>query len=773
MKSATGTSPATVHDALLKALRAASDHNRSDVVAPAAILWTDKERRWEAVVPRLRGELPLLALGSYAPEEFTGPAIWLRCVIAGTLPEVELPDGTPIIYLPGSGRADLRAVEDCPPEVRPLAELQYRGGFFTHRNARDWTPAGFLQNRLGVKVSEDTATRQALARALPKLLNESVLTLEAQSPIKAAYLDSLLIPDPDRELLRWLDGPKGYGERIKGEDPAVWAAFRRICADQYGFDPVDDGEVTAAGLLGERRGAWRNVWRRFADASKKYPNLPALLDRARPEKMTLFEPPAPYWPQDNREQEDLLRESLSELSGKPGPEARAKILALEAEHGERRGWVWAEFGEAPLAGALLHLAALVEATKSLGSGTPEELAAYHASEGWKADWATLEALASVETERDSAAVKAAVESVYRPWLEESTRRFQKAVAEAPLPAPVEADDAPEPESGVCVLFTDGLRYDVARHLAGVLEEQVARVELGWRFSAIPGVTATAKPAISPIGPLLGPGEGFGATVNGSRVTADSLRLLLREGGYEILAGGTRGTPSGAAWTELGNLDAAGHNRGWKMAREVRRSARELADRILDLLEAGWREVRVITDHGWLLLPGGLPKAELPEHLTTVRKGRCARLRDGANASYQVVPWSLDSDVRVAVAPGIHAFEAGKEYEHGGLSPQECVVPVLTVTASAAPTTAANIAEVKWTGLRCKVRVEDAPENAKVDLRSRAADPSASITSAKPIKPDRTAALFVADDTREFEAAILVVLDSEGRVLAQVPTVVGG
>ena len=196
--------------------------------------------------------------------------------------------------------------------------------------------------------------------------------------------------------------------------------------------------------------------------------------------------------------------------------------------------MWAEFGEAPLAGALLHLAALTEATKSLGSGTPEELAAYHATEGWKADWVTLEALASVETERDSAAVKAAVEAVYRPWLEESTRRFQKAVAEAPLPAPMEADDAPEPESGVCVLFTDGLRYDVARHLAGVLEEQTARVELGWRFSAIPGVTATAKPAISPIGPLLGPGEGFGATLNGSRVTADSLRRLLREGGYEIL-----------------------------------------------------------------------------------------------------------------------------------------------------------------------------------------------------------------------------------------------
>lgn len=194
----------------------------------------------------------------------------------------------------------------------------------------------------------------------------------------------------------------------------MWAAFCRICANRYGFDPVADGEVTVGRLLGERRDAWRNVWRRFADAPKKYPNLPALLDRARPEKMTLFEPPAPYWPQDNREQEDLLRESLSELSDKPGPEACIEILALEAEHGERRGWVWAEFGEAPLAGALLHLAALAEATKSLGSGTPEELAAYHASEGWKAYWGTLEALAPVETERDSAAVKAGLKPCIVP-----------------------------------------------------------------------------------------------------------------------------------------------------------------------------------------------------------------------------------------------------------------------------------------------------------------------------------------------------------------------
>jgi len=79
------------------------------------------------VVPRLRGQLPLLTLGPYAPDAFTGPAIWLRCVIAGTIPEVELPEGTPVIYLPGVDRADLRAVEDCPRSLQPLAEVQYRG----------------------------------------------------------------------------------------------------------------------------------------------------------------------------------------------------------------------------------------------------------------------------------------------------------------------------------------------------------------------------------------------------------------------------------------------------------------------------------------------------------------------------------------------------------------------------------------------------------------------------------------------------------------------
>lgn len=52
-------------------------------------------------IPALKRLMPgLVALGSYDPEQRTGPAIWLKCAIAGLLPDVLL-DGVPVVYLPG------------------------------------------------------------------------------------------------------------------------------------------------------------------------------------------------------------------------------------------------------------------------------------------------------------------------------------------------------------------------------------------------------------------------------------------------------------------------------------------------------------------------------------------------------------------------------------------------------------------------------------------------------------------------------------------------
>ena len=73
-----------VIDRLVKAIRDAAVHNPDVQAAPACILWPDGDRQWEPVVPRLQIEMPeLLQLGDYTPEKRIGPAIWLRCAIAG------------------------------------------------------------------------------------------------------------------------------------------------------------------------------------------------------------------------------------------------------------------------------------------------------------------------------------------------------------------------------------------------------------------------------------------------------------------------------------------------------------------------------------------------------------------------------------------------------------------------------------------------------------------------------------------------------------------
>jgi len=123
-----------VLDHLLKAVRDAAVFNPEVQVAPACILWPDRDHQWEAVIPVLQAELPeLMILGDYAPEKRIGPAIWLRWVLAKSVVHENRENHekhqnknnkcsclswTPIFYLPGVSRQDLRAVESCPDHLK-------------------------------------------------------------------------------------------------------------------------------------------------------------------------------------------------------------------------------------------------------------------------------------------------------------------------------------------------------------------------------------------------------------------------------------------------------------------------------------------------------------------------------------------------------------------------------------------------------------------------------------------------------------------------------
>lgn len=685
------------------------------------------------------------------------------------------PEGIPILYLPDVSRTDLRAIESCPKHLRPFAELQYRGVFFSQPNYRDWTPAALLA-KAKVRVAEDGATKAALQRALPKLLTEQLSTLQPLSPLAADDLNTLLTPDPVQQLLTWLNDPAGTQAQLEALQDGSWASFRDVARGRYGFDPEQDGELSAARLLGDLKGSratvWKPVWSRFAESLRRYPNLPELLRRAKSSQAGLFDA-SPIWPQDNEDEENRLRSALLALKGRPSTEAADALRKLGADHALRRDWVWAELGDAPLATALSPLLELVQAVEiPLGSGTPQEIAARYVRGGWRADALALEVMAAGKSTADSEALHAVLRAVYRPWLEAGARTFQDAVHRSELPKPSPQAIA---TPGRCWLFTDGLRFDVAQLLHRVLQEGGLEASLDWQFSALPGVTSTAKPAVSPVAAQLSAGPEFGSTYRGSKVTVEVLRRALREPDFAVLQGGDLGDPEGAAWTEAGNFDRLGHSLAWQLSKQVGNEVRLLAERIQGLLGAGWQEIHIVTDHGWLLLPGGLDKLELPQHLTDARKGRCARLKPGVTTDQPTVPWHFDPDVQIAVAPGLGVYMSGQDYEHGGLSVQECVLPVLTVRGNAdAAQTDLTVTSVKWTGMRCRVEVEDAPEGATVDIRTRAADPATSVVAAaKALDLQGRASLVVPNDNREGDAAHLVILSPAGQVLAQLGTTLGG
>jgi hypothetical protein len=56
----------TVLDAIIQSLSRASEYSRDDQVALAVILWPDKERQWEPVLPVLR-EIPLPSFDQFSP----------------------------------------------------------------------------------------------------------------------------------------------------------------------------------------------------------------------------------------------------------------------------------------------------------------------------------------------------------------------------------------------------------------------------------------------------------------------------------------------------------------------------------------------------------------------------------------------------------------------------------------------------------------------------------------------------------------------------------
>lgn len=778
-----------VIEQLIKKIRAtATNYNPEIQNAPACILWLDGENQWKDVTQTLLAKLPeLLILGEYDPEKHTGPAIWLRCAIAGKIDELQLPhDKTPIIYLPGIGCQDLR-VDKIKETLKPLAELQYRSVTWSQINSKDWTVLGFLesdQGGVGLDVAQDNETKSALVRALDPLLDTETEILRGKR-LDKDFFNAMRAGDYSRRLLQWLD----QGDTLRstlGENE--WQAFVEICKSKLSFSPEKDGILIGASKLASHDPQWQSIWERYREAPHRYPNIPNRIRSCKPpvsnidwwnQNKTCYD----RWPQWNEAQENALRLKLSAIDTLTASEARETILELERDHKSRRNLVWAELGEAPLAQALEHLAILAQTTaKALNAGTINELAIDYQNTGWKADDAILRALFCVEKKEDIEVITKAIRSIYIPWAEESARYLQRITDKTGYPCnSPKSHKSSEYNECECILFVDGLRFDTAKRLVKFLKDSGYQVEEKQTWAPIPTVTSTGKPAVTPVHDKI---KGKDAANNFEPCIAESgqtlkgyqLKKMLTEAGWQIPDAKSGCSSNGKAWFEYGDIDREGHDRGWKLAKQIDNILKDIRDFITQLIGAGWKKVHIVTDHGWLLLPGNLPKTELPAAQVETKWGRCAAIKPGALIDESFYPWYWNPDQHFALAPGISCFRNGTEYDHGGISLQECIILEMQVTQGSphAPRIIPQITDIIWKGLRCTVAVDSVFEGLSVDIRTQPGNPSSSIVlTQKGLDENGKASMVIENEDLESSEATIVLINQKGELVTQVKTIVGG
>ena len=186
------------------------------------------------------------------------------------------PDGfrsgaTPILYLPGVERGELRAGEDCPDALKPLVELMYRGVLWRNPKGREWSAAAFLGSSGGpnLDIASDGATTAALRGALDQVATTPLEQLRGRR-LDAADFNRMAGVDVLRDVLRWMGDP----ERLRtGPDDNRWNAFRAECSSELDFDPEVEPGVAAGAKLGKGEGRWDDVWTRFTEAPEAFPGV--------------------------------------------------------------------------------------------------------------------------------------------------------------------------------------------------------------------------------------------------------------------------------------------------------------------------------------------------------------------------------------------------------------------------------------------------------------------------------------------------------------------
>ncbi len=745
-------------------------YNSSQVTPPDVILWPDPESQWLSIIDILREEIPaFLTLGKFNSEVKQGPAIWLKCMVDKTLSESDWEEGIiPVIYMPGVSKGDFKKIEDAPSALQPLMEYQFTGNLWLQENGKEWTILAFVQNveqGMGLDVAKDNATKDALIKSLPGLVQESKSFFRKK--VDADFLNELLVPQVIPNLLKWIE---------QGDDALTFLsldqkeAFIEVIKSQYQLNLDYSLVLDFVKMIGTQKDPWHTVWQYFANAPHKYPKLIEYLEQATPDDLGIgmFKLPEDSWPLFNKQKEKALYAAILNLKKKEPQFALEQLEKLAEEHKPRLQWVWMEMGQSPFAEALPKMVLLVKnSLQTYDFDSVTSLSNYYQSEGYKIDHILRELYLIANSKEYKETIQVIIDFFYRPWLEKLTVRFQELVkANAYNIADAEQQDIIS--KSPFILFVDAFRYDIAIAFIEQLSNRF-EVDIQQVWSAIPSLTPTSKPSVSPIVSAVSKSSEINnfqpCLLSGKPLTHYYFKNELKNKGVNFINSESEIIdPSQLYWMEIGDIDEKGHQEQAAMLRRVPQLLSELKDTINRISEKGIKEITIVTDHGWLLLPGGLPKAKLHKDLVETRWGRCAELKEGVTTELLQLPWTWNPNIHIAYAPGISFFKKNEEYAHGGISMQECMIPLISIKIKEAKLSAKVFIEAyKWTGLRLQVKTSAADAGYSLDIRTKRDDTKSSILLTKPKYTDNYWKLMV-DSDFEGQACTLILLNPTGIIV---------
>lgn len=368
----------------------------------------------------------------------------------------------------------------------------------------------------------------------------------------------------------------------------------------------------------------------------------------------------------------------------------------------------------------------IAATAAPGSRSPGELLEWYAGDGWTVDRAHRRFEIACNQLRVHGQLEPAFADArvaYEEWLDATLLGFTTAIERNGFEVDslarqgeIHARWVRDAAGPVAYVWVDALRYELGTDLAEGLRADGHGTELHAAVAAVPTITPVGMANLTPdaaSGLALKLSEGnLSITVDGSKVEGvpDRIARLRAAHGDKVLDR-TLDVVAGQGEKELKRalgdadlllvrsqeLDAAGEsgmlNAAWSQFTTVLDLLRNLVAR---LGQAGVRRIVITADHGFVTLSRGLgPHRSIDPPAGGVgdlhRRGWVGKGATTTESTLRVPLSStgVPSDLDLIAPRGLAVFRAGgaKQFFHGGLSPQELVVPVLVVDTepAAAPT----------------------------------------------------------------------------------------